>query len=253
MNAIVSYSILLNFIFIVSPLIFLTLLFITAPYGRHSKSGWGFMMDNRLAWMLMELPAVLTIMIVYLYYREDIHPASIVFLMIWEWHYIYRTFYYPSQLQKTQRSFPFLLVLFATVFNVINGYINGVFLFDIRPINDASFFTNPHFIVGLIIFFTGFVIHFQSDRIIINLRTNTEVKYSIPYGGLFKYVTNPNYFGEFVQWSGWAILTWSAAGAAFALFTLCNLLPRAIANHKWYKNKFADYPAERKVFFPYLF
>jgi len=29
--------------------------FITAPYGRHSKSGWGMMIDPKIAWFIMEV------------------------------------------------------------------------------------------------------------------------------------------------------------------------------------------------------
>lgn len=31
-----------------------------------------------------------------------------------------------------------------------------------------------------------------------------------------------------------------------------NLVIRAIENHQWYHEKFADYPKERKAVFPYL-
>jgi hypothetical protein len=45
-------------------------------------------------------------------------------------------------------------------------------------------------------------------------------------------------------------MTWSWAGLAFAYWTVANLLPRARANHVWYKQTFADYPPERKALFP---
>lgn len=253
MNTPIIYTQLLIFLLCISPIILITLLFVTAPYGRHSQSGWGIKMDNRMAWIIMELPAVLAILGVYLYYRNAIHPASVIFIIIWQWHYIYRTFYFPFRLKKTNRSFPVLLVLFAIIFNIINGYLNGVFLFHIRPITNMAYFSQWHFILGLILFSTGFFIHYKSDKTIIDLRKNSDVQYSIPRGGLFSYITNPNYFGEFLQWTGWAILTWSVAGAAFALFTFCNLFPRAISNHKWYRATFENYPKERKVFFPFLY
>jgi hypothetical protein len=56
-----------------------------------------------------------------------------------------------------------------------------------------------------------------------------------------------------IQWSGWAILTWSWAGLAFALFTICNLVPRAMANQRWYRETFPDYPPERKILVPGVF
>ena len=43
------------------------------------------------------------------------------------------------------------------------------------------------------------------------------------------------------------------AGVAFAMFTVCNLLPRAIANHHWYREQFSDYPTDRKILLPGIF
>ena len=41
-----------------APLVFIVLLYIKAPYGRHVRGGWGPTLDNRLGGFLMELPAV---------------------------------------------------------------------------------------------------------------------------------------------------------------------------------------------------
>ncbi|GKT24264.1 3-oxo-5-alpha-steroid 4-dehydrogenase/very-long-chain enoyl-CoA reductase like protein [Aduncisulcus paluster] len=79
-----------------------------------------------------------------------------------------------------------------------------------------------------------------------------ETAYKIPYGGLFRFVTSPNYLGEFIEWVGWAILTWSFSGAIFAFWTFANLLPRAFSHHKWYLDRFPDYPKDRKRMIPFL-
>ena len=42
-------------------------------------------------------------------------------------------------------------------------------------------------------------------------------------------------------------------GLAFALFTACNLVPRAVSNHRWYLRQFPDYPPQRRVLLPGLF
>lgn len=36
------------------------------------------------------------------------------------------------------------------------------------------------------------------------------------------------------------------------LWTLANLLPRALAHHRWYGEQFDDYPRERKAILPFL-
>ena len=107
--------------------------------------------------------------------------------------------------------------------------------------------------IGAAIFLAGFTIHFQADRVIRKLREPGETAYRIPRGGLFRQVSSPHYLGEIIQWIGWAVMTWSLAGAAFALFTFCNLAPRAISNHRWYRERFSNYPAGRKILIPGIF
>ena len=69
---------------------------------------------------------------------------------------------------------------------------------------------------------------------------------------MYRHVSCPNYLGEMLEWTGWAVLTWSLAGTAFAVFTAANLVPRAMAIHRWYRDKFPDYPVERKAVIPFL-
>ena len=84
------------------------------------------------------------------------------------------------------------------------------------------------------------------------LRRPGETGYNIPYGGLFVWVSCPNYLGEIIEWFGWALATWSLSGLAFAAWTLANLAPRARSHHAWYHANFPEYPAERKALFPLI-
>ena len=119
-------------------------------------------------------------------------------------------------------------------------------------LNDAPLMS-LHFVLGTFTFTTGFLLHVHSDHLIRNLRQAGEKTYRIPQGGMFRWISSPHYLGEIIQWCGWAILTWSWAGAAFALFTFCNLAPRAISNHRWYREQFDAYPARRRILIPGLF
>jgi len=56
---------------------------------------------------------------------------------------------------------------------------------------------------------------------------------SVDAGGLFTYVSGANYFGEIVEWFGFAIATWSLPAFAFAFFTLCCIGPRAYHHHRY--------------------
>ena len=47
-------------------------------------------------------------------------------------------------------------------------------------------------------------------------------------------------------------MPWSLAGLAFAVFTVANLLPRALATHRWYRAQFPDYPPQRRAVVPFL-
>ena len=92
-----------------------------------------------------------------------------------------------------------------------------------------------------------------ADHVLINLRKPGETGYKIPYGGAFRFVSGANFFGEILEWTGFAIASWSAAGAFFALTTALNIGPRALQHHQWYLRKFGDkYPRQRRALVPFL-
>ena len=112
---------------------------------------------------------------------------------------------------------------------------------------------NCQFLVGVLLFFTGFGINIQSDAILRRLR-QTSPKYQIPKGGLFEYVSAPHYFGEILEWTGFTVAcNFSTASMAFVVFTAANLIPRAVAHHAWYHSTFAgSYPVKRKAIVPFV-
>jgi len=237
--------------FLLCPLVLASLLWVTAPYGRHYRSGWGPRLPNRTAWMLMELPALLVISTLVLLSPVHNQPQAWIPLCFWAFHYSYRTFIFPALMQPSEKTFPALLVIFAIAFNSLNGYNNAAAL--IGAGEHPTPLLSAHFLIGTAIFLAGFILHFHADRTIRRLRQPGETVYRVPNGGLFRWVSSPNYLGEIIQWTGWAVMTWSLAGLAFALFTFCNLAPRAISNDRWYRKHFADYPAERRILVPGIF
>ncbi len=176
-----------------------------------------------------------------------------LFLFVWETHYVYRTFIYTGMMRGgSERRFPLPLALMAFVFNCLNGYANGYHLFGAGGLYPSPWIYDPRFILGLLMFFSGMMIHVESDRRLRRLRRRHETTYAVPRGGLFELVSAPNYFGEILQWTGWAVATWSLAGLAFAVFTAANLLPRGIAHHRWYRNTYESYPEKRKAVIPFV-
>ena len=232
--------------------VFLLLLFVSAPYGRHSRKGWGPKIPNRFAWVLMESPAVLGMLIFFILGNTFSSPTLWAFLLLWQFHYIYRTFVFPFLLGK-KGSMPLAISLSGFSFNCSNAFFNGYWLFFISDEYTTSWLKSPSFIIGVALFAVGFVIHFRSDRILRNLRGKGENGYKIPQGGLYKWISSPNYLGEMIQWGGWAIATWSLPGLAFFIWTIANLAPRALSNHHWYKKTFLDYPPNRKALIPFVF
>ena len=95
-------------------------------------------------------------------------------------------------------------------------------------------------------------VNLKSDTILIGLRKNGETGYQIPGGFLFDFISSPNLFGEIIEWTGFAIMAWNLPALSFAVWTFANLFPRALNHHQWYKEKFPDYPVNRKAVFPFI-
>lgn len=231
--------------------IFILLFFITAPYGRHFRSSWGLSVGSTTGWLIMEVPAVV-VFAVCLFSSGWPGPLEIAFLVLWQLHYVNRAVIYPLR-QRSKKRVSAVILLFAVIFNVMNGYLNGRYLGVFSPGYELSWFWDPRFLIGTLVFAVGYVINIHSDEILLGLRRKNAGEYSIPRGGMFRLVSCPNYLGEILEWTGWAIATWSLPGLAFALWTAANLVPRARTNHRWYRETFPDYPDGRKALIPFIY
>jgi 3-oxo-5-alpha-steroid 4-dehydrogenase 1 len=238
---------------IVAVIVFLALFFIAAPYGRYARQGWGPHLPNWLGWLLMESVSAITMGIMFIVGDTPRTTTLILFLLMWEIHYIHRAFIYPFTLRDKWKPMPVVVMLIGAVFNVCNAFLNGRYLFDLSGQRyTRDWLNSPYLVLGVVLFVFGFIVNRQADNILRGLRAENEQGYKIPYGGLYRYISCPNYFGEIVEWIGWAIATWSLTGLAFAIWTFANLAPRARAHHKWYHKNFNDYPVERKALLPGL-
>jgi 3-oxo-5-alpha-steroid 4-dehydrogenase 1 len=231
--------------------VFPLVLRVIAPYGRHTTQKWGPLLPNRLGWIIMEAPALLVFAGFYLFGNAPHNAVTWLFFALYAFHYVNRTFIFPLRLRTPGKMMPVSIVLMALGFNFVNGFINGYYLGWIADY-PLSWFLDPRFIAGIAMFIGGLLINWQADNILIHLRKPGETGYVIPRGGFFNYVSCPNHFGEIVEWSGFALMTWSAPALAFAVWTLVNLMPRALHHHKWYREHFSDYPEKRKAIFPFI-
>jgi 3-oxo-5-alpha-steroid 4-dehydrogenase 1 len=223
---------------------------VTAPYGRYVRTGWGPSIRSRVGWFLMEAPSAIGFFIWFMLGKGWQSPVACVFLALFEFHYIYRAFIYPFTLRDQGKRIPLAVASLAAVFNLVNSYLNARYLFSLSGGYPLIWLLDGRFLVGAILFFWGITINRKSDAVLRGLRKSGETGYRIPYGGWYRWVSCPNYLGEIIEWFGWSIATWSLPGLSFAIWTVANLLPRALDHHQWYLDHFPNYPAERQALLP---
>lgn len=242
--------------FCLAPVVFFTLQFISAGYGIMYTPKWGPAVNNRIGWVLMESPVFIAMLLFWLFSPRRWETAPMVMCLLFLIHYFQRSFIFPFLIKGKSRM-PLSIVAMGIIFNLVNSYMIGGWLFYVSPAGayPVSWLWSPQFIIGVILFFTGMGINLHSDYIIRHLRKPGDTRHYIPRGGMYRYVTSANYFGEFVEWTGYAVLTWSVGGAAFALWTFANLAPRAHKLHKRYLDEFGNEYANlnRRYILPYIY
>ncbi|GAB4329474.1 MAG: DUF1295 domain-containing protein [Bacteroidales bacterium] len=232
----------------VAVVIFIVLLRVTAPYGRHTKPGWGLLISNAAGWAVMELPSLIVYAGFWIYFSGWQHPVSFLLGVAWMGHYTWRSLIFPLLIRKKERKIPLSIVLMALVFNLMNAGLNGIwsglyFQPEMQPeVNDFLL------IAGALLFICGVAINQYHDRILLRLRKSGG--YAVPYGGLFRFVSCPNFLGEIIEWGGFALMACSWPALSFFAWTIANLVPRALAHHRWYNSHFTDYPTDRKALIP---
>lgn len=231
-------------------ILFPVLLRVTAPYGRHSSVSWGKRMDNRLGWIIMEMPTLLLFIGLFFIGRGTFNGVIMIFPAAWAIHYINRIFIFPFTTRTKGKKIPILIVFFAMVFNLVNGFLNGYYLGFLSVDYDTSWLSDPRFIAGATLFIAGFTINQVSDHYLISLRKDGRKGYFIPRHPLFRYISCPNFAGEIIEWSGFALMAWNLPALSFAVWTAANLVPRAIHHHRWYRSAFPEYPPGRKAIIP---
>ena len=228
--------------------VFVALFFVDAGYGKFYNPKWGPSLDNHLGWFLMEVPVFIAMLVLWWYSPRRADLVRLVFLLLFELHYFHRSFIFPLHLRGHSRM-PLTIVLMGAVFNTLNAFMQGGWIFWVSPeeMYQTSWFFSAPFIVGVLLFFWGMSVNIGSDSIIRNLRKPGDTAHYLPQGGMFSYVTSANYLGEFVEWVGFAVLTWSLSGAVFALWTFANLAPRADSIYRRYRTEFPDQLDTRRV------
>lgn len=241
---------------VIALIVFIALYFIKAGYGVFFSPKWGPSISNRWGWIIMEAPVFITMLVLWIMSDRTNDTVRLAMLLMFELHYFQRSFIFPL-LFKGKSRMAISIMLCGVLFNTLNALMQGGWLFYISPSDyyTASWFTSPQFVIGTIVFFMGMGINLHSDHIIRHLRKPGDTKHYLPRGGMFRYVSSANYFGELLEWIGFAILTWSWAGLVFVWWTFANLAPRA---HKIYNRYIDEFGEEftreqRKRIIPFIY
>jgi len=256
------YDTLLLIGFAYAALVLVSSFFGTAAYGGRfggSRRGKGVKLGSKVGWVVMELPGLIVFPVVFFMGSRADQTVPLFFLAIWMIHYSNRALINPLLMRVqpgSTSSFSIGVVVAGWITLFLHGYFNAAYLTEFGSHYQVSWFADPRFQVGLAIYLIGFVLNIHSDAILRNLRSKhpapDEPRYKIPYGGAFRWVSCPQYLGEILSFTGFAVMTWNL-GAVFVLaMTAGNLIPRAIYTHRWFRKNFDNYPPERRAIFPGL-
>jgi 3-oxo-5-alpha-steroid 4-dehydrogenase 1 len=240
---------------------FPVLFFVSAPYGKLHRAGWGPAVDGRLGWFLQEVLSPVALLHAFAHARGAgawgaFTPAH-AFLALWCAHYANRAVLYPLQRRMGATTLP--VVAAAVAFNLVNGALVGAELGSdaaAARFADWDALLAPRTLAGLLLFALGAAVNIRADAALRALRSagGADRSYRIPRGGLFELVACPHYLGEILEWLGFALATRTLAAAVFAFWTAANLAPRAHATRDWYRDKFREeYPRSRRALVPFLF
>ncbi|KAI9124728.1 hypothetical protein K1719_004650 [Acacia pycnantha] len=107
---------------------------------------------------------------------------------------------------------------------------------------------------GATIFLWGWIHQYRCHTILGSVRKCSKQvdEYVIPHGDWFELVSSPHYLSEIVIYAGLVVASGGANLTIWLLFVfvVANLAFAAVETHKWYLQKFEDYPCNRYVIIP---
>jgi len=250
-----SFNLFLIAMAAIALIVFVALYFVEAGYGYLFNPRFGRPVSNRIGWIVMESPVFIAMTLLWLCSDRCWDPARLALFLLFQAHYLQRAFIFPL-LIRGRSQMPAGIVVMGMAFNTLNALMQGGWIFYVSPdAYYAGWFAKPFIYIGAAIFLFGMAVNLHSDHIIRHLRKPGDTRHYIPRGGMFRFVSSANYFGELTEWIGFAIASWSWAGAVFAWWTFANLAPRSASLYKRYEKEFgAEFTGlKRKRIIPFIY
>lgn len=250
------FNLIIQAMLAMAAVVFVSLFFVNAGYGQFCSRKWGWSINNRVAWMLMEAPVFFVMLAIWLNAGADTHMPQMLLFCMFELHYFQRSFIFPCLMSGNSRM-PVAIMLMGVTFNTINGILQGGALYW-YPNPDyamgASYLLTGRSVAGMCLFAAGMLINLHSDNVIRHLRQPGDTRHYLPQRGFYRFVTSANYFGELLEWLGFAIVAATTAAWVFTIWTAANLVPRAHAIYYKYRTEFgASALARRKRIIPFIY
>lgn len=239
-NLLTAYNTFLVVMAAVALVVFIALQFFEAGYGYLFDRRYGPPVPNKVGWVLMESPVFIVMCVLWGLSPRQWDVAPLILFAMFQAHYFQRSFIFPL-LMRGQSKMPLGIVAMGMLFNTLNALMQGGWIFYLAPEGYyEGWLCKPYLWVGAAIFVAGMAINLHSDNIIRNLRKEGDKHHYIPRGGMFRYVSSANYFGELLEWVGFAVASWSWAGVVFVWWTFANLAPRSASLYKRYESEFGE-------------
>lgn len=203
----------------------------------------------------MESPVFIAMCVLWLMSGRTWKAGPLALFVLFQAHYLQRAFIFPLLL-RGESKMPLGIVVMGMAFNTLNALMQGGWIFYVSPEGYyADWFAKPYIYVGGALFMAGDgrkppfrPYHPQPAQ------AGRHAPLHSPRG-MFRYVSSANYFGELLEWTGFAVASWSWAGAVFAWWTFANLAPRAASLYKRYAQEFGkEFTAlKRKKIIPFIY
>ena len=200
-----NFDIFLIVMALLAAVVYAALHFFEAGYGYLFDRRYGPPVPNRVGWMVMESPVFILMCVLWASSERMWQAGPLALFCLFQAHYLQRAFIFPLLIRGKGRM-PLGIVVMGMVFNTLNALMQGGWIFYVSPADYyAGWFAQPYIYIGGALFVAGMAVNLHSDHIIRHLRRPGDTRHYIPRGGMFRYVSSANYFGELLEWVGFAV------------------------------------------------